>query len=310
MILVVVAVVLDWILGDPYFFPHPVKLMGIIINIEEKLLRLIFKSSSGLRLAGLIMVIINVCLAIFPMYFLLARTEGTINTVITVITYYFCISARMLHYEAIKVRKALNTSLQAARNQLRFIVGRDTEPLDEEEIVKATVETISENTSDGIIAPLFYILLFGPVGGLTYKFINTMDSMIGYKNVKYRNLGRYAALLDDVVNYIPARITGLLMCLAALRPSIIERGLSIMMRDRRNHSSPNSGYPEAAIAGILGIQLGGSHYYGGNLVVKPVIGDNTRNATASDIVATIYIMYKTEIIFLVISALTMGMIGV
>lgn len=310
MILIAVAVVLDWILGDPYFFPHPVRLMGLIIKIEEKIARLIFKSSSGLRFAGLLMVLINLALATIPMYLLLQRTDGMINTIIAVLTYYFCISAKMLQVEAMKVKRALNHSIQAARNQLKYIVGRDTEPLDEEEIIKATIETVSENTSDGVIAPLLFMVLFGPVGGLAYKFVNTMDSMIGYKNEKYRNLGRYAALTDDLFNYIPARITGVLMSLSALSPNRIERGLSMMARDGRNHSSPNSGYPESATAGILGIQLGGGHFYGGKMVVKPLIGDNIFPAEPKHIIQAIYIIYKTELLFLLISALIMGLIGV
>lgn len=310
MILIIAAVILDWLLGDPYFFPHPVRLMGFIITIETKFARFISKKPSTLRFFGFLMVLINLAISIFPMYFVLKVTEGPINSAIKIITYYFCISAKMLSYEAKQVKKATLKSVDDGRNRLKYIVGRDTKDLEIEEIITATVETVSENTSDGIIAPLFYILLFGPVGGLTYKFINTMDSMIGYKDKKYVDIGRYAAKLDDIVNFIPARITAFLMCLAAINPKIIERSFTTVLKDAKKHKSPNAGYPEAAIAGILGIQLGGGHVYHGMYVEKPYIGKNLKNPEFDDIDKTIQIMYKTEIIFLIIAALIFGIMSV
>lgn len=187
-------------------------------------------------------------------------------------------------------------SLDSARTRLSYIVGRDTQNLSREEIVRATVETVSENTSDGIIAPLFYASIFGAPLALCYKMINTMDSMLGYKNEKYRKIGFFPAKTDDVANFIPARLTGILMILT--HPFQIKRSLRIMLRDRKNHKSPNCGYPEAATAGILGVQLGGNNYYFGELVEKPTIGDKLRPLEAEDINRTIKIMYLTEILYL------------
>src|SRR5699024_5785730 len=159
---------------------------------------------------------------------------------------------------------------------LSYIVGRETRDLSEEEIIKATIETVSENTSDGVIAPLIYIVLLGAPGGLAYKMVNTMDSMLGYMNDKYVDLGFFPAKIDDVFNYLPARLTGLLMCMGSICSFDVKNGLRIMIRDRKNHKSPNAIYPEGAIAGLLNIQLGGSNTYHGKIVEKPTIGDDIR----------------------------------
>ena len=303
MMKILLGVILDFLLGDPYSIPHPIKLMGKIISFEEKVFRKIFKTNSGLIASGFFMVFINIALGIFPIYFLLKNTTGIINFLIHVITYYYCISARMLHYESMEVKKALEISLEAGRERLKYIVGRDTKTLSEKEIIRATVETVAENTSDGVIAPLFYILLFGPMGGLTYKFINTMDSMVAYKNEKYFYLGKVPAIVDDIANYIPARITAFLMCLTELSPKNIQNAMNIVIRDGRKHTSPNAGYPEGAVAAILGIQLGGGQYYNGIYVEKPILGDKNREINIEDILKTTKIMYKTEILFLIFSSI-------
>ncbi|NLD17216.1 MAG: cobalamin biosynthesis protein CobD [Tissierellia bacterium] len=296
---IILGVILDLLLGDPYSLPHPIKLMGRIISFEEKIFRSIFKTELGLVIAGFLMVLINVTLGIFPIYFLLKNTKGIVNYAIYVITYYYCISARMLHYESMEVKKALEISLAAGRERVKYIVGRDTANLDEKEIVRATVETVAENTSDGVIAPLFYIILFGPMGGLAYKFINTMDSMVAYKNEKYFYLGKVPAIVDDIANFIPARITAFIMCLTELSPRKIQNAMRIVLRDGRNHTSPNAGFPEAAVAAILGVQLGGGQFYNGVYVEKPTLGDRTREIGIGDIFKTSKIMYKTEILFLI-----------
>lgn len=303
MMKILLGVILDFLLGDPYSIPHPIKLMGKIISFEEKVFRKIFKTNSGLIASGFFMVFINIALGIFPIYFLLKNTTGIINFLIHVITYYYCISARMLHYESMEVKKALEISLEAGRERLKYIVGRDTKTLSEKEIIRATVETVAENTSDGVIAPLFYILLFGPMGGLTYKFINTMDSMVAYKNEKYFYLGKIPAIVDDIANYIPARITAFLMCLTELSSKKFQNSMNIVIRDGGKHTSPNAGYPEGAVAAILGIQLGGGQYYNGIYVEKPILGDKNREINIEDILKTTKIMYKTEILFLIFSSI-------
>lgn len=198
------------------------------------------------------------------------------------------------------VAKATDKGLDEARKRLSYIVGRDTRQLSEESIIKATIETVAENTSDGVIGPLFYIVIFGPPGGLVYKFINTMDSMLGYMNERYMYLGYFPAKVDDLLNLIPARITGLLMNIGSLARFDIKNGLRIMKRDNKNHKSPNSGYPESSVAGLLGIQLGGGNYYHGQYVDKPFIGDTVNTINKEQIKYTIEIMYRTELAFLIL----------
>ncbi|WP_054252350.1 adenosylcobinamide-phosphate synthase CbiB [Neofamilia massiliensis] len=299
MILIFIAVAIDWIVGDPYFLPHPIRLMGSIIAFEERFFKKYFSTKTGLEFAGLLIVLINISLAIFPMYFIFSFLGPRTKNVLTVIIYYYCISARMLHYEAMEVKKALDISLEAGRERVKYIVGRDTENLNENGVVRATVETVAENTSDGIIAPLFYMVIFGPLGGLTYKFVNTMDSMIAYKNERYIHIGRAAAIVDDIFNYIPARLTGLLMALTNIYPKKIVETLKDIKKFARHHSSPNAGYPESAVASILGVQLGGGQFYKGLWVEKPKIGYEKNFLTRECIFSTIKVMYKTEILFLI-----------
>lgn len=302
LISIVFAVILDFIIGDPYFFPHPVKLMGRIISLEEKLVRKITKSKIGLKFAGFIIVIINISGLFLLPFFLLKYLEQykVIYFIVNTYLIYSCIAARCLHYEAVQVSKAMDISIEEGQKRLSYIVGRDTLDLNEDEIIKATVETVAENTSDGVIAPLLYIFLFGAPGGLAYKMINTMDSMLGYINEKYIDYGYFPAKVDDIFNYIPARITGLLMCISSITRFDIRQGFRIMIRDRKNHKSPNSAYPEAAVAGLLQIQLGGNSYYHGKLVEKATIGNKVKSIEQKDINHTIEIMYRSELLFLLI----------
>ncbi|MBZ2175525.1 adenosylcobinamide-phosphate synthase CbiB [Schnuerera sp. xch1] len=299
---IIAAVLLDFILGDPYSFPHPVKLMGRIISLEDKLARKIDKSKLGLKIAGLIIVIMNICFGFFISYFLLKfiKQYKVIYNIINIYLIYTCIAARSLHYEAMKVYQALDIGIKEARTRLSYIVGRETKNLSEEKVMMATVETVAENTSDGVIVPLFFIMLFGVPGGLAYKFINTMDSMLGYMNEKYIDIGYFPAKTDDLFNYIPARITGLLMSIGSIGRFDIKNGFRIMIRDRKNHKSPNAVYPEAAVAGLLGIQLGGNNYYHGKLVEKPTIGDKLENINKNHIKNTIEIMYRSQVLILII----------
>ncbi|TCU75758.1 adenosylcobinamide-phosphate synthase [Tissierella praeacuta] len=302
LISIILGVILDFAIGDPYSFPHPVKLMGRIISFEEKIARKITKSNKGLKLSGFIIVIVNISIGFFMPYILLKTIKQykTIYTIVNNYLIYTCIAARCLHDEAIKVSKALDIGIEEARTRLSYIVGRETKNLSEEEIIRATVETVAENTSDGVIAPLFYIIFLGASGGLAYKFVNTMDSMLGYKNEKYIDLGFFPAKVDDIFNYIPARITGVFMCIGSIFRFNIRNGFKIMIRDRKNHKSPNCAYPEGAVAGLLDIQLGGDNYYHGKLVKKPNIGDKIKKISRADIRNTIEIMYRSEMVFLLI----------
>ena len=211
---------------------------------------------------------------------------------------YFCISSKGLKVEGLKVIKVLESGdIEGARKQLSYIVGRDTEALDEEGIIRAVIETVAENTSDGIIAPL----LFGALGGaplaMTYKAVNTCDSMFGYKNDKYIDFGLVSAKMDDLFNYIPARLTGYLVIFAAFILGLdYKNSYRIYKRDRYNHTSPNSAHPESAVAGALGIRLGGANYYFGKIVEKPTIGDKNKVIEISD-------LYKTNNILLVVTLL-------
>lgn len=298
--IILVAYLLDLVLGDPYSFPHPVKLMGRIIRAEEKLARRIARSKKDLRILGFIIVLVNIGLGFLLPYLLLRALApySLTQDIVSIYLIYTCLAAKSLDFEATMVKKALGQGLKEARIRVGYIVGRETERLNQEEIIKATIETVAENTADGIIVPLFYIFLLGPPGGLMYKFINTMDSTLGYTNEKYIDIGRYPALTDDLFNYLPARLTAGFMLLSSLGKYNVKRGFSILQRDRRNHKSPNSGYPESTVAGLLGIELGGDNYYQGVLVEKPSIGDKTRDVEVEDIDRTINIMYRTEALFL------------
>lgn len=302
MLNIIFAVILDFIIGDPYSFPHPVKLMGRIISFEDSLARKIVKSKQGLKFAGFIIVIFNIILGFSIPYLLLKSIKQyrIIYTIVNTYLIYTCIAAKCLRDEAMKVLKALDIGIEEARTRLSYIVGRETKNLSEEEIIRATVETVAENTSDGVIAPLLYIILLGAPGGLAYKFINTMDSMLGYMDDRYIDIGYFPAKVDDIFNYIPARLTALFMILSSIGKFDVKEGKRILFRDRDNHKSPNSGYPESAVAGLLGIQLGGDNFYHGVLVKKPTIGDSTRDIVSKDIESSIEIMYRAEILFLII----------
>lgn len=301
MVDILIAVFLDFLIGDPYYFPHPVKLMGSLITFEEKIARKLAKTKKGLKTSGLIIACLNIVLGFFIPYFTLKILAfNKIGfTIVNIYFIYSMISARCLHKEAMLVLKALGESLENGRRRLSYIVGRDTKDLNRQEIISATIETVAENTSDGVIAPLLYIVISVPLG-FVYKFVNTMDSMLGYMDEDYIDLGYFPAKADDMFNIIPARITGILMILTSFFRFHVKNGIKILKRDRRNHKSPNSGYPESAVSGLLGIELGGSHYYNGILVYKPTIGDKLVDIERNHIKKTIEIMYRSELGFLAI----------
>lgn len=297
---------LDLLLGDPNWAPHPVRAIGRLIAGLEKPLRGMFpKTPGGERAAGAALVVIVVGLSSGAAWGLLALAglagDWLAFGLETVMSYQ-CLAARALRDESGKVYRALKDgTLDEARRAVSMIVGRDVDRLDRTGVAKAAVETVAENASDGVIAPLFFLALGGGVLGIAYKAVNTMDSMVGYQNDRFRFYGTCAARLDDVVNYLPARLSGVLLCLAAALTGLDGRNAwKIFRRDRRNHKSPNSAHTEAAAAGALRVELAGSSYYFGKLVEKPVIGDPLRPVEPEDIVRVNRLMYAGATLALVL----------
>lgn len=306
------AFILDLILGDPRRLPHPVRLVGYAVSRLERLLHLPGKGTGFLTAAGSALAVLLAFFVFFLSYLLLKASFLYLGhawgTALAVYLAYTTISVRGLADGAKEVMEPLkNGDLDLARRGLSMVVGRDTAGLDAEEVARGAVETVSENTSDGIVAPLFYLALGGPPLALMYKSINTMDSMIGYKNERYLYFGRAAARLDDIANFVPARLTALLM-VAASFISAGENAFSwkdswrIMKRDSRKHPSPNSGYPEAAAAGSLNVRLGGVNAYSGVRSKKPFIGDPVEPLSPAKIEAAIRLMYVTAFLALAVSA--------
>lgn len=299
------AVILDWLLGDPRWFPHPVILVGRLIGFLEPRLRRAF---NGELTGGVVLLILTVATTASAAGLLLAAAyflHHLAGIIVAIILSWSCLAARSLQRESGFVADALaNGNLPEARKFLSYIVGRDTENLEEPEIWRATVETVAENSSDGVIAPLLFLMLGGPVLGLAYKAVNTLDSMVGYRNEKYLLFGRASARFDDLANYIPARLTGILITVAALLTGLdTKMAWRIMRRDGRNHSSPNSGIPEAAAAGALGVQLGGTNYYFGKPVEKPAIGDPLQPLDHQAWQGAVRLMYGAETLLLLLAAL-------
>lgn len=308
-----VGFLLDLLVGDPSWLPHPVRWLGSLITCLEKIIRSLALSRRGLKLAGVLMVLITVGVAYSLTWLLLwlaSKVAPQLSYLVGIVISYYCLATRCLGQEALGIYRALVAGdLPLARQRLSYIVGRDTEELSESEIVRGTVETVAENTVDGIISPLMYLFLGGPALGMAYKAVNTLDSMVGYLNDKYRDLGWAAARLDDVANWLPARLTGVLLPLAGgLGGHSTWQGLQIMWRDRRNHKSPNGGYPEAAMAGLLGVRIGGTNYYFGEPVYKPTLGDPRKPLEKDQIKAAVRIMLNTALLALGLFALVAAFI--
>lgn len=302
-----IGYIIDLIIGDPYSFPHPVIYIGKLIKVVENNIRKIFKDEKHLKLAGFILWFITVGLTYLITYLIIRISKFSMITFFIVNSFiiYTTLATKCLKDEAVKIYNILKSGdIKESRKQLSYIVGRDTSNLNEVEIIRATVETVAENTVDGIISPMFYAFIGGSPLAMAYKAVNTLDSMVGYKNDKYINLGFASAKIDDIANYIPARICVIFMTLASFVLRFdYKRCFKIAIRDRKNHKSPNCAYSEGAVAGALGIQLGGTNIYFGKPVYKPTIGDKDREIEIEDIKKTNKIMYMSSILSLIIFTL-------
>ena len=298
-----VGFVLDLIIGDPEGWTHPVIWIGKWISFMEKKMR---RRGGNLRRSALLLtastVLISMLCTAVALGILALIHKAALFVGMCVVSWW-CLSAKCLAVEAKGVYHALGVSVEKGRTQVARIVGRDTTELSEEEITCATIETVAENTTDGVISPMLYLLIGGPVLAMGFKAASTLDSMVGYLDEKYRDIGWSSAKLDDVLNYIPARICGFLMCIGAFFTGMDGRNaLRIMKRDHANHLSPNCAWSEAAAAGAMHIQLGGTHTYFGKVVVKPTIGDNDRPVEKDDILRANRLLYAASFMMAGIAA--------
>ncbi len=303
---VIVGFILDLILGDPQYAFHPIRFIGKLIEWSEKITRKLFKKTEkGQIWAGALTVVIVTSITfsvVFAFIYFSYKLNIFFGFAVESVVCYFALATKSLKTESMKVYYPLEKGdTEAARQAVSMIVGRDTANLTDSEIAKAAVETVAENTSDGVIAPLFYLCIGGAPLGFLYKAFNTMDSMIAYKNEKYLYFGRVAAICDDIVNYIPARLSAILMITASFIMRLdTKNAIKIFKRDRYNHASPNSAQTESVCAGALNIQLAGDAYYFGVLHRKKTIGDKNREISFQDIKTVNNLMYITAVIGLII----------
>ncbi len=290
---------LDLIFGDPERLPHPIVWFGKMISWGEHRL-----NRGQHRMAkGAVMSVAYILLVFFVLWGLIrlipnAILWGVLNTIII----FYCLAGTTLIREVRNVFLALDESLEAGRKQVARIVGRDTSELTAQEVRTAALETLAENLSDGVIAPLFWLAVLGVPGMVAYKMVNTLDSMIGYRTERYKDFGCWAARIDDIANYIPARLTAVLMVIASGKLSL----LKFVWRNGRKHASPNSGYPEAALAGALDCRFGGPHYYFGELFDKPFIGENERDLTTADMLKAVRINRIAEVMMIALVIVVVG----
>ncbi|OJV65701.1 MAG: cobalamin biosynthesis protein CobD [Clostridiales bacterium 38-18] len=326
-VIIAIAILLDRLIGDPPNWPHPVRFYGWLIKRNERWVR---KHFTNLVVGGYFLVFLSIAAAVLPIVILHLLLPPLFFNILAVYVLFTCLASKCLCDEAKKVAETLlQNDIEKARLQISYLVGRDTSQLDETGIVRATVETVAENTIDGVLAPLFMMLIGAPFGisvelAVAYKVVNTLDSMVGYIHDPYREIGFASAKLDDLFNLIPARLGALLMILAggvsgSLRKNAntgknetsvedtysvkrayainndysIKNAYRVFMRDRYNHKSPNSAHPESVVAGLLGIRLGGTNTYFGNVVVKPTIGDSIHEIEVQHIDETNRILYST-----------------
>lgn len=306
VMMIAIAFVLDLILGDPHFLPHPICLIGNLISFLEKALRKAAPDTpKSLRRAGVVLWFAVVSLSFAVPYFLLkglAAIHPWLSYGVETVFCYQILAAKSMKTEAMRVYRYIREQdLPNSRKYLSWIVGRDTEHLDFKQITKAVVETVAENTSDGVIAPLLYMVIGGAPLGFLYKGVNTLDSMVGYKNDTYIDFGRFSARMDDVFNYIPARITAIAMIVSSCFIGFDGKNAwRIYRRDRYKHASPNSAHPESACAGALNIQLAGDAYYFGKLCKKQTLGDPMREIQAEDIARAVRLMYGAAVLCLAV----------
>ncbi len=309
---------LDLLIGDPSWLPHPVVGFGKVIAFGERHLN----KGSHRKLKGALLAVSLIAATYGLTLILLECLSLCRNDVMTLLReilcaliVFYCLAGTTLIREVREVFLALDRSLDEGRRQVARIVGRDTSELSSQEVRTAALETLAENLSDGVIAPLFWFMLLGAPGMLAYKMVNTLDSMIGYRTDRYRDFGCWAARIDDIANYIPARLTALLMIVPKLI-TINPRGgnrfftfhfslFTFVYRNGRKHASPNSGYPEAALAGILDCRFGGPHYYFGELFDKPYIGENDRPLTTADMRTAIRVNRTAEVLMMLIVTATL-----
>jgi adenosylcobinamide-phosphate synthase len=284
LIALITGYVLDLLLGDPRWLPHPIRLFGTVIDKGERWL-----NKGSYRFVKGMLFSLFLCGVVYAVFFFLQQYLPLLNGLFV---FYGLANSSLLQEGREVFRELDNNGLEAGRKRLSWIVGRDTSRLDGNQIRTAVFETLSENLSDGVIAPLFYYAIGGVPAMMVYKMINTQDSMIGYKKERYRLFGRFAARLDDVANFIPARLTALLMVLVTGS----QRGLVYIFKYGHQHASPNSGYPEAALAGILHCRFGGPNTYDGQVVEKPYIGDHHRFIFEKEIIKVMYINHAVTFI--------------
>lgn len=301
LLYILLPLLLGWLadrfLGDPSWLPHPIVAMGKIIAWGEKRLN---KGTNRLLKGGLFSVIL-ILLSFLLIFFIikgLDRIHPVLSVIFSAVIIFYCLAGKTLVDEVRKVFIAVDSSVEEGRRQVARIVGRDTSELSPQQIRTAALETLAENLSDGVIAPLFWYMLLGLPGMFAYKMINTLDSMIGYKNERYKQFGCWAAIIDDIANYFPARLTSLLMVIVSRQFSLF----SFVRKYGDKHASPNSGYPESAMAGILNCRFGGPNVYFGQVVDKPYIGENDKPLTTADMQKATRINMKVEIVMVVIVA--------
>lgn len=304
----ITAILIGWtadkLLGDPERLPHPVVLFGKLIAAGER--RLNHGKRRRMKGAALAVTLIATTFgATAGLIALAGMASPALRTAVEAVMIFYCLAGTTLIREVKGVFAALDVSTEQGRKQVSRIVGRDTSQLTDNEIRKAALETLAENLSDGVIAPMFWLLLLGVPGMAAYKMINTLDSMIGYRTERYKRFGTAAARIDDAANYIPARLTALLMIAVAGKPEL----LKFVARNGKRHASPNSGYPEAALAGILNCRFGGGHYYFNEYFDKPFIGDNDRQLTKNDLRKAVTVNTLAEATMLVILTMCRALVA-
>lgn len=287
-----IAYALDLIFADPYNMPHPVKFIGRLISYLENIF---FKSHINKFISGIFTAVITISISYIATYYLINLSYGVnfyLGAVFECVLAYTVLASKCLEKEAMKIYEEIKKNdLTSSRIKLSYIVGRDTKELSFSDIIRATIETVAENTVDAVMTPIFFMIIGGVPLAMAFKAVSTLDSMIGYRNEKYEQFGKFSARLDDICNFIPARISVIIFTFSVYINSLDWKNcIKIGLRDRKNHLSPNCAYPEGLIAGALGIQLGGAHHYKGKLVEKATIGDNIREPNKEDILKSVKVL--------------------